>query len=310
MIGNATSATHIHSGVLETFIPGYSLLSKFLFETFGYDISFLVSASFVLVGLTTALKFVWKYMREAIWRFLMSNIRVERNDDIYDQIMEWIAAHKMSMNSRNLLAKTGYENWEVDDDEAQVGDHLQIDGLLNFSNWDSKRPPKFIPGYGLHYFFHRGSLFLFSRDQKTLMDSGAWGFTTMRDDEYVTLSCLGRSTQPIKNLLREARDAYLNRKKACTTVRRPAPKQNRNNRSGNWIRAAIRPSRPMQTVVLDSELKDRVLQDINEYLHPATPRWYSDRGIPYRRYVVWFARTSSHGRLCLLTSHTCTNNPN
>lgn len=28
---------------------------------------------------------------------------------------------------------------------------------------------------------------------------------------------------------------------------------------------------------------DLVLSDVNEYLHPATPRWYSNRGIPYRR---------------------------
>lgn len=28
---------------------------------------------------------------------------------------------------------------------------------------------------------------------------------------------------------------------------------------------------------------EKILSDVNEYLHPATPRWYSNRGIPYRR---------------------------
>lgn len=39
----------------------------------------------------------------------------------------------------------------------------------------------------------------------------------------------------------------------------------------------------MHTVVLDRSQKTRVLADINEYLHPSTPKWYANRGIPYRR---------------------------
>lgn len=39
----------------------------------------------------------------------------------------------------------------------------------------------------------------------------------------------------------------------------------------------------MSTVVLDSKEKHDVLGDINEYLHPRTPRWYASRGIPLRR---------------------------
>jgi chaperone BCS1 len=39
----------------------------------------------------------------------------------------------------------------------------------------------------------------------------------------------------------------------------------------------------MKTVVLDQQQKIQVLVDMNEYLHPATPRWYANRGIPLRR---------------------------
>ena len=280
---NATSITQLPVGMLEAFIPGYSVLSKFLLEVLGFDITFLVSALFLAFGFGTALKFVAKHAYDNMRHYMMSYIRIDSHDDIYDHIMEWVASHKVAKDSRNLLAKTGYENhWELDEDEDQDVEGYQVGGLLNFSNWDSKRPPKFEPSYGTHYFLHKNHLFLFSRDQGQIMDNN-WGYTMMRDHEYVKLSCLGRSTQPIKDLIREARDTYLNKKKACTTVRRPAPKQNRNSRSGNWIRASIRPSRPMQTVVLDHELKDRVLQDINEFLRPGMSRWYSDRGVPYRR---------------------------
>jgi mitochondrial chaperone BCS1 len=44
----------------------------------------------------------------------------------------------------------------------------------------------------------------------------------------------------------------------------------------------------MKTVVLDNQQKANVLGDINEYLHPATPRWYANRGIPLRRGYLFY----------------------
>ena len=51
----------------------------------------------------------------------------------------------------------------------------------------------------------------------------------------------------------------------------------------NWQQVANRPVRDMKTVVLDHEQKLQVLTDMNEDLHPDTPRWYANRGIPLRR---------------------------
>lgn len=39
----------------------------------------------------------------------------------------------------------------------------------------------------------------------------------------------------------------------------------------------------MATVVLENDQKAAILKDINVFLHPRTARWYSNRGIPYRR---------------------------
>ena len=44
----------------------------------------------------------------------------------------------------------------------------------------------------------------------------------------------------------------------------------------------------MGTVVLDDKRKRDVLNDINEYLNPATARWYANRGIPYRRGYLFY----------------------
>ena len=91
------------------------------------------------------------------------------------------------------------------------------------------------------------------------------------------------SPKPIKNLIEEAREFVLARRTSSTTIKRPTTKAQRSGRHQAWTTIANRPSRSMATVVLDNDQKANVLQDFNEFLHPKTARWYSNRGIPYRR---------------------------
>ncbi len=276
------SITQLPANILEAFIPGYSIISKFLLDVLGFDVTLGVSVCFLIFGLATCLKFAWKHTYRQFEEYFMSYIRIDSDDDIHDHIMEWLAAHKVSKTSRKLMVKTGRENaWDMidgDRSDAQPDSHT----LVNYSNWDAKVPPRFQPSFGSHMFWHKGMLFQFKREEKHVMSSG-WGGSMIRDDENVTLTCIGRSTQPIKDLIKDARDHYLDKEKSCTIVRRPCPKEHRGRGRNVWMKVATRPSRPIDTVVLAQDQKHRVLMDINEYLHPATPKWYANRGIPYRR---------------------------
>lgn len=42
-----------------------------------------------------------------------------------------------------------------------------------------------------------------------------------------------------------------------------------------------RKRRPIDSVVLDDTISERIVQDCKEFI--ANPTWYTDRGIPYRR---------------------------
>ena len=105
----------------------------------------------------------------------------------------------------------------------------------------------------------------------------------IQDQERVTLTTIGRSTVPIKSLILTTRDLHLSLQTSKTVIRRPSPKEQRGRGRSAWNKVAVRPSRPMSTVVLDAVQKAAVLRDINDFLHPRTPRWYANRGIPYRR---------------------------
>ena len=280
---STTSVTHLPVNILEAFIPGYSLISKFLLDSLGFDITLLVSVCFLLFGLLTSLKFTWKHASEQFNEYFMISIRIDSDDDIYSHVMEWIRVQNVSTNSRKLMAKTGLENaWDLVDNDMGVP-KLDPQTLVNFSNWDAKVPPRFQPSFGVHLFFYRRRLFKLKRENKQVLQDSGWRGSSLRDEENITLTCVGRSTQPIKDLIKVARDHYFNKEKSSTIVRRPAPKEQRGRGRSVWMKVATRPSRPMETVVLDHEQKNRVLVDINEYLHPSTPRWYANRGIPYRR---------------------------
>ncbi|KAL6722109.1 hypothetical protein ACLMJK_001215 [Lecanora helva] len=280
---STTSITQLPANILEAFIPGYSVISKFLLDSLGFDITLLVSVCFLVFGLVTSLNYAGKHAYRQFEEYCMSFIRIDSDDDIYEHIMEWLASQKISVNSRKLMARSGRENaWDMVDGDAAVQE-LDPNTLINFSNWDAKVPPRFQPSFGSHLFFHKGRFFQFKREEKQVMSSSGWGGHIMRDDENVVLTCIGRSTQPIKDLIKEARDHYLDKEKSSTVVRRPCPKEHRGRGRSVWMKVATRPSRPMHTVVLDHDQKNRVLTDINEYLHPSTPKWYANRGIPYRR---------------------------
>ena len=283
---SSTSITQLPANILEAFIPGYSLISKFLLDTLGFDITLLVSICFLVFGLATSLNFAAKHAYRLFEEYCMSYIRIDSDDDIYEHIMEWLASQNISVHSRKLMARSGRENaWDLVDGDTAI-EELDPNTLMNFSNWDAKVPPRFQPSFGNHLFLHKGRIFQFKREEKQVMSSSGWGGHIMKDDENVVLTCIGRSTQPIKDLIKEARDHYLDKEKSCTVVRRPCPKEHRGRNRSVWMKVATRPSRPMHTVVLDHVQKNRVLADINEYLHPSTPKWYANRGIPYRRYVI------------------------
>ena len=276
------SITELPANILEAFIPGYSIISRFLLEVLGFDITVVVSVCFLAFGLATSLKYLYTHAYEQFKTYFMSFISIESEDDIYEHVMDWLGEQQVSQKSQALMARTGHYSWDADEADDVDGGDADNGALLNFSNWDAKIPPKFQPYFGNHRFWHKGRFFELKRETKQLMMSSGWG-NMLRDEETIRLSCIGRSTQPIKDLIKECQDRYFDKKSSRTTVRRPATKDMRSRGRNPWTKVATRPSRPMDTVVLEKDQKEKVLADINEFLHPASPRWYANRGIPYRR---------------------------
>ncbi|RYO78117.1 hypothetical protein DL766_009862 [Monosporascus sp. MC13-8B] len=263
---------------LRGFAPLYGLVGSSL----GIDPTNLLTALGLLWALNRLLRQLYHVCYGLVSEHLMSSVHVSSNDDIYLHLMKWLASQSRMVNSRSLTAETVSRTAWEDEDESNVA-RDQSGRYLNFSNQEARSPPQFVPAIGLHNFWWRGQYFRLHRKRESFLDD-AGGGPTFKDKEDLVVSCLWRSPEPIKQLLRHAKEQYYVDHQARTIVKRPGP-QNMRRYGGrySWQIVANRPVRDMRTVVLDQQQKMHVLADINEYLHPSTPRWYANRGIPLRR---------------------------
>ncbi|KAL1841348.1 hypothetical protein VTJ49DRAFT_7128 [Mycothermus thermophilus] len=249
-----------------------------------------------VVGLLWAANKLWNQLSFTFFslaqKHFMVSIKINEADDIYRHLMKWLAAQPQLVNSRALIAETDCRGaWEEDFDEIELHfTHIAPDAsnvFLNFSHQEAKTPPRFTPATGSHSFWFRGRYFMLLREQQSMLNPNAsmHGGPMIQDRQDLVISCFGRSPDPIKKLLQHAKEQFYQDHQAKTIIRRPAGHSVRRYGPGrhNWHQVADRPVRPMRTVVLDDVQKIRVLTDMNEYLHPATPRWYANRGIPLRR---------------------------
>lgn len=275
------SLTELPPNILDALIPGYSIISRYILSVFGLDISLFVSIAVISFAVLKGGQIILRRLSQAFRYFFMSSVHIDEGDDLFDMLMDWLSSTQLKVSRRSVRAKTRY--WMNSGIEADVSNSMGENGLFDYNKWSSRNPPQFQPYYGRNFFWHGGRPFFFSISRKH-RDGGTvqmrWGGQT--EENMIQIDCIGRSIQPIRDLLRAAKVWSLDRQKNDTIIRHPTPKD-RARFGGSWSRTFSRPSRPISTVILDSEQKQMIIHDMNEYLHPASVTWYATRGIPYRR---------------------------
>ncbi|KAI0472162.1 P-loop containing nucleoside triphosphate hydrolase protein [Xylariaceae sp. FL0804] len=285
---NASTPGGMPANLVESLLPliglrGFAPIYGYLGSWLGWDPGFLLAALGFLWAVNKVVRYMYFVFYGLVSTYLMSTIHISSTDDIYLHLMKWLAGQPKMVNSRSLTAETASKTAWEDEDASNVG-RDRSGRYLNFSNQEARAPPQYFPAVGTHTFWWERHYFLLHRKKESVFDDGASGVPTFKDKEDLVISCLGRSPRPIKQLLAHAKTEYHSDHRARTIVKRPAPQGLRRYGSRyNWQQVANRPVRDMSTVVLDRHQKLQVLADINEYLHPETPRWYANRGIPLRR---------------------------
>lgn len=283
----------MHGNLAETLLPLLGLRAlvpvySFVGNSLGLDVTWILTIFGIIWAVNKLARQVYSTVYAFVAENLMSNIHISSTDDIYIHLMRWLAQQPYLVHSRSLTAETVSKTAWEDEDATNVS-RDKTGNYLNFSNQEARAPPRFIPAVGVHGFKWNGTRYRLHRKQESIFDDGPSTGLSFKDKEDLIISCFGRNPKPIKELLRHVKEAYYDSHHARTIVKRPSPQNLRRFGTRHcWQQVADRPIRDMKTVVLDNQQKANVLGDINEYLHPATPRWYANRGIPLRRGYLFY----------------------
>ncbi|KAK8108558.1 hypothetical protein PG984_014359 [Apiospora sp. TS-2023a] len=97
----------------------------------------------------------------------------------------------------------------------------------------------------------------------------------------ISLLCLGRSVDPIKQFLEQCRRYGQERQRSHVSVHALSLAD------GSWTQQ-YKPKRALNTIHLDEQAKTQFLADLEAYLDPLTRQFYGDLAIPYQRgYMFW-----------------------
>lgn len=183
----------------------------------------------------------------AFRRHFMITLEVPSRDKSYQWLLQWIS--EKGTKTQHLSVETSF--------------HQSNGGKIS-TKYD------FIPSPGSHFFFYKGHYIRVERNREKQM----FDFNKSAPFETVTLTAVGRDRGIYFNILEEARHMALQKQEGRTVMYTAVGPE--------WRPFGYpRRKRPLNSVVLDKQVSDRIMNDITEFID--NPTWYMDRGIPYRR---------------------------
>jgi len=193
-------------------------------------------------------------------------------EDLFNYVTSYVAERKTLRADKSLNASSN----PPQDQRRRHRHDPDYEETSRRPNEDPKI--KYEEGQGLQLFIHKKRLFYISRKYG---EGHTYHGNRYKRIEVLTVSCLGRSTQPIKDLLEHIYFLNKDKERTLTIIRRPYTGGYGSRLT--WSRLTSKPRRALDTVILDATKKDQVLADVEEYMDEATMTFYANHGIPYRR---------------------------
>ncbi|KAI1499498.1 BCS1 N terminal-domain-containing protein [Biscogniauxia marginata] len=260
--------------LLDFFFPGISMIAGAIQKYLHIDLNLYIPIAIFAGALTLAWSYTSTYFWSQLETHFMSVVDIRTDDEIYSILMAWVAAQQFSRGARRFVVNTNTNSrfwyfWGWNDNEDNEGKHDDLE--------DKKKNLSYTPSFGTHHFWYHGRLLQFRRTSNRDQQSSSLA----SEREEISLSCFGRDPKILKQLLMEAREKYLEKDEKKTLIYRGTRGSSYSDMT--WQRCMARTPRPFSTVILNENKKKDIIDDVTDYLCPATQRWYANRGIPYRR---------------------------
>ncbi|KAG8850945.1 hypothetical protein FRB91_008671 [Serendipita sp. 411] len=241
-----------------------------------------------LFALGTVLETVRRFAG-SLWTSILDSFFLtatfESTDDAYSWLMIWVSRQPIWDKARDVHVST--QSWGITvSDFTTRGITVPGEGG---DDTGARRSLHFLPSFGLSQsFWYKYHWMRVTRSRRALSDTD----TT----ETLTIRILTRSQKVLYQLLAEAKQMYEKEEQYRVSIYTAGSYHGWSH--NNWFRTGSRPKRPLESVVLDDGLKEMVLQDCQEFM--ASEKWYSERGLPWRRGFLLHGCPGS-GKTSLLT---------
>ncbi|KAJ5218028.1 uncharacterized protein N7498_000127 [Penicillium cinerascens] len=278
------------TAMLEALVPGYTLISRFFVSYLQIDPTAYLQYFVALAVLSVSLRYIYNSVSGFFMQHFVSYAEIRLDDELFNHVMWWMSRQSFMQRTNHFVAgvKTnGYwsdsEDEGSDEDSADedsdiydfMDDETEIQSQANIISRKKYKPLKFTPSQGRHFFWYKGRPMLLERQQQS--QTARWALY----NERLFLSCLGRNSSLIRELIDEASKEFQNRDGNKTIIYRA--QRHSPGDSFNWLRCMARSPRPLSTVILDKHEKQTLVKDMRRYLCNRTRRWHSNRGIAYKR---------------------------
>ncbi|EUC58891.1 P-loop nucleoside triphosphate hydrolase, putative [Rhizoctonia solani AG-3 Rhs1AP] len=219
----------------------------------------------------------------ALWswfsRTFTTTATFESGNEAFDWISEWLEKQPGYSTSKefDVVAKPRARTL------SNVIVPPGMRGMLNQSRPSAKDGPlaQYLPSHDtLHWMFYGSRLI---RVKRSRMAMGA-DYGPSYNIERITLTLFAFSHTALQGLIEKAALDHRARDLAEIQI-------NIGDQYGNWKRLSSKPHRDFGSVVLEPEIKRKLLEDANDFLE--NERWYADRGIPYRRGYLLYGTPGS-----------------
>ncbi|KAB5576282.1 BCS1 N terminal-domain-containing protein [Coniochaeta sp. 2T2.1] len=275
-----------NNGTMQDFLeatPGLGSIQTLLQSWLKLDLATLAAVLTITGTISSTMRTIGDIALKVYWwitRFFTASISIPANDRLNREILNWVGAKVLERQGTRILT-AGTEAVETD---AWHYRRFQVE--RNDYSHEKRMPIRYLPTFGITWFLHDGNVFLVKRvpTSSSIMSSSFYVpdeyAAAPTGNEPLVVMCLGRSVAPIKRFLDQCRDFAEKQREAFVTVR---TSKSEYPNEARWDMTILRPIRPLETVHFDEATKKELVADITNYLDKNTRRFYTARGIPYRR---------------------------